>query len=233
MIRKRILIIDDEEHILTMLRINMKTQGYDCMTALTGEEGLRLSREYQPDLILLDVMLPGIDGVEVCRRLKKDDFLKRIPVLMLSAKSQGKDKITGLEGGADDYITKPFSLKELFLRIKAALRQVDILTAESQQVLSAGSLILNNELYEATSGLNKIEVTLTEFRILLLLMKNKGTAVSRETLITEILERESSEGGRTLDVHIRNLRKKLQAAGVSGAAIETIRGTGYVIREHG
>ena len=227
--KKRILIIDDEEHIVQLLRINMKTHGFDCASAFSGEEGLALIPEYNPDLILLDVMLPGIDGVEVCRRLKNNSETKRIPVLMLSARSQGRDKITGLEGGADDYITKPFSLQELFLRIKAALRQVDLLTKDQNPVFTAGTLLLDTEKYLVTSRERKIDLTLTEFRILNVLLKNMNSVVLRETLIKDIFNKDPLNGGRAVDVHIRNIRRKLSESNVAGCTLETVRGSGYKI----
>ncbi len=229
--KKQILIIDDEEHILEMLRINMRTHGYDCITALSGEEGINLVRKLHPDLILLDVMLPGVDGVETCRILKNGEKTKRIPILMLSAKSQGQDKITGLKGGADDYITKPFSLQELFLRINAALRQVDLLTSDQKFIFSSGTLLLNSEKYQVISKGNKIDFTLTEFRILHLLIKQKNSIVSRQILHTEIFSKNYADGGRAIDVHIRNIRIKLEANKVEGFFIETIRGAGYRLCE--
>lgn len=229
--RKQILIIDDEEHILEMLRINMRTHGYGCTTALSGEEGINLVRKLHPDLILLDVMLPGIDGVETCRILKSGEETKRIPILMLSAKSQGQDKITGLKGGADDYITKPFSLQELFLRINAALRQVDLLTSDQKIIFSSGTLLLNSEKYQVISKGHKIDFTLTEFRILHLFLKQKNSIVSRQTLQTEIFSKNYADGGRAIDVHIRNIRKKLEANKAEGFFIETIRGAGYRLCE--
>ncbi len=228
---KKILIIDDEEHILEMLRINMRTHGYSCKTATSGEEGLALLSGYQPDLILLDVMLPGIDGVEVCKQLKDNDEYKRIPVLMLSAKSEGNDRIAGLEGGADDYITKPFSIKELFLRINAALRQVELLTSVKQSIYTAGSLTLDVDKYMITSCGERIDLTLTEFRILHLLLSKKGTAVPRELLLTEIFGKSEDVFGRSLDVHIRNIRKKLDNSMTEGVSLQTVRGTGYMLCE--
>lgn len=227
-----ILIIDDEEHILRMLEMNVRNKGYSCLTALSGEEGLSLAFEHLPDLILLDVMLPGISGVEVCRQLKEDSRTRRIPVVMLSAKSEGKDKIKGLLGGADDYITKPFSIEELFLRIAASLRQVDILTGNTQPVIfSVGSLTLNTGKYQLHSNGIKIDLTLTEFRILHKLMEKKETIISRETLIREIIGKEPEDSGRTLDVHIRNIRRKFSDAEVQGCRIETLRGSGLKISE--
>jgi len=210
-----------------MLEMNMKTHGYDSRSACTGEEALSLAEEVRPDLILLDVMLPGIDGLEVCRRLKEKPSTRKIPVIMLSAKSQGQDKINGLLEGADDYITKPFSLEELFLRIRAALRQVELLTAETGKTFTSGTLTLDAEKYLVTSGDRRIDLTLTEFRILYRLLKNQGQVVERDALNREIFGKETEEVGRSMDVHIRNVRKKLDEASVTGFRIETVRGIGY------
>ena len=228
---RKILVVDDETHIQEMLRINMKSHGYECLSAYTGEEGLTIAREEMPDLILLDVMMPGIDGVETCRRLKADKDLRAIPVIMVSAKSQGQDKIKGLEGGADDYITKPFSIHELFLRIKASIRQVDFLTAGSSGILKVGSLSLDTNRHKVSSDGKSIDLTLKEFRILNLLMKERGILISRDRLIQEVFAMDPAQMGRTLDVHVRNIRKKLEALNVSGCEIETIRGKGFRIND--
>ncbi|MBI9103296.1 MAG: response regulator transcription factor [Spirochaetales bacterium] len=226
----KILIVDDEQHILQMLQMNMRTQGYDSITAETGEDALELARTESPDLILLDVMLPGIDGVETCRILKADPETKRIPILMISARSEGQDKITGLLSGADDYITKPFSLEELFLRIKASLRQVELLTAStSPTTYRKGSLELSTEKYQVTSGSERIDLTLTEFRILHYLLKKSGALIPRDTMIQAIFEQEPAEVGRSFDVHLRNIRKKLAEHQVEGCDIETVRGKGFTI----
>ncbi|MBB6482116.1 response regulator transcription factor [Spirochaeta isovalerica] len=225
---KTILIVDDEKHILTMLEMNMKARGFNSLTAESGEEALEIALKKSPDLILLDIMLPGIDGVEVCRRLKEDERTKRIPVLMVSAKSEGKDKITGLKSGADDYVTKPFNLEELYLRINAALRQVELLTSSPVPVLlSLGNITLDKEKFLVRAADEKIELTQTEFRILLILLQHKGLTVSRERLAREIFDLSPEEMGRTLDVHIRNLRKKLDEKGARGCEIITIRGEGF------
>ncbi len=224
---QKILIVDDEDHILQMLRMNMKRQGFLAVCAESGEEALALCHSEKPDLILLDVMLPGIDGVETCRRLKENPESRSIPVIMLSAKSQGQDKIEGLQGGADDYVTKPFSLEELFLRIRAALRQVDLLRGERTSCFRCGSLNLDAERYQVSSGDLKIDFTMTEFRILHLLIKTPDRTVSRETLCRQIFEKEPDEIGRTLDVHLRNIRKKLDENKVENCEIQTLRGEGF------
>jgi len=225
---KTILIVDDERHILTMLEMNMKARGFKSLTAERGDIALELAQTEQPDLILLDVMLPGLDGVEVCRRLKGDERTNRIPVLMVSAKSEGKDKISGLESGADDYITKPFNLEELFLRIRAALRQVELLTASAQSpLISLGNLTLDRERLLVRAGKEKIDLTQTEFRLLLTFLQNRGETVSRDRLGKDVFGLVPEEMGRTLDVHLRNLRKKLGEGGARGCEIITIRGEGF------
>lgn len=229
---KTILIVDDEMHIVQMLEMNMRTQGYKSIVAYSGEECLVVLEKQRPDLILLDIMLPGIDGIETCRRIKSENRTKTIPVIMLSAKSQQKDIIIGLEGGADDYITKPFSLQELFLRIQATLRQVEILKADSSRLYVIGDFQLDADHYSITIKNRKIEVTLTEFRILHLLCKHQNEMVSREDLITEVFEVDPASMGRAIDVHIRNIRKKLQDNACTNCQIETIRGSGYKITEY-
>lgn len=229
---KTILIVDDEIHILQMLKMNMKARGYKSLTAENGEEALNIARNELPDLILLDVMLPGMDGIEVCRILKDDERTKRIPILMVSAKSEGKDKVSGFRGGANDYISKPFNLEELYLRIEAALKQVELLSTPSRpQPLVQGNLVLDLEKYLVTVADVKLDMTPTEFRILSMLLKNNGKTLSREELIEEIFDLSPSEIGRTLDVHLRNIRKKLNDNGVDGCVIKTIRGQGFRIEE--
>ncbi|MBF9016828.1 MULTISPECIES: response regulator transcription factor [unclassified Oceanispirochaeta] len=225
--KQKILIVDDEDHILQMLRMNMKKQGFDSFCVESGEEALSICESEKPDLILLDVMLPGIDGVETCRRLKNHPDSRSIPVIMLSARSQGQDKINGLMGGADDYITKPFSLEELFLRIRAALRQVALLREEKAVEFRCGSLVLNAERYQVISDDSKIDFTLTEFRILHLMMKSTDRTVSREILCRDIFEKDPGEIGRTMDVHFRNIRKKLTDNMVKDCEILTLRGEGF------
>lgn len=226
---KTILIVDDEKHILQMLEMNMKARGYKSLTAEEGNSALQLASQEKPDLILLDVMLPGMDGLEICRRLKSNNETERIPVLMVSAKSEGKDKITGLRGGADDYITKPFNLEELYLRIEAALRQVEVLTSPpAPSILRLGELALDKDKILVTWSDEKIDLTLTEFKILQMLMREKGRTVSRDDMAGSIFGISPSEMGRSLDVHLRNLRKKLNEAGAI-CEIQTIRGQGFQI----
>lgn len=229
--QKSILIVDDEEHIVQMLDINIRNQGYRSIRAFSGEAALETVRTDPPDVILLDVMMPGIDGIEVCRRLKDNPATWQIPVIMVSAKSEEQDRINGLEGGADDYVTKPFNLQELFLRIRAALRQVELLSWSRKDTYRLGSLELDTKKYQVTSRDTRIDLTLTEFRILQLLLQQVHHVISRETMIREVFERDPSEMGRSIDVHVRNLRKKLDEAGVEACSIGTVRGVGYVISD--
>ncbi len=229
--KRRVLIVDDEDHIVQMLDINMRTQGYESICVNSGEQALDAAAKLHPDIILLDVMMPEMDGLEVCRRLKADPETRSIPVIMVSAKSEERDKIAGLMGGADDYITKPFNLQELFLRIKAALRQVDILSRAQGVHYEIGSVTLDTQKYQVTASGDRIDLTLTEFRILHMLFQNAGSVVSREALIREVFEKDPAEMGRTVDVHVRNIRKKLDSAQAKACRIDTIRGIGYMIKD--
>ncbi len=226
-IKKKILIVDDEEHIVRMLDINVRTQGYESICAYDGGEALAAAEHAHPDIILLDVMMPEMDGIEVCRRLKSNPLTRAIPVIMVSAKSEEHDKIAGLIGGADDYVTKPFNLQELFLRIEAALRQVAILTGAGDSVYTAGSVILDSGRYLVTCRGQRIDLTLTEFRILHHLFRERGSIVSRSLLIKDIFNMEPAQMGRSMDVHIGNLRRKLENSGADDCRIETVRGVGY------
>jgi two-component system, OmpR family, alkaline phosphatase synthesis response regulator PhoP len=229
--KQKILIVDDEEHIVKMIDINVRAQGYESICAYNGEQALEEAVSRKPDIILLDVMMPGMDGIEVCRRLKAQPNTRSIPVIMVSAKSEEHDKIAGLQGGADDYVIKPFNLEELFLRIRAALRQVEILSGSNDGVYQIGSVQLDTQKYQVTSEGTRIDLTLTEFRMLHMFFQQPGNIVTRGTLISELFEREPSKIGRSLDVHIGNLRKKLDAANAYGCGIETVRGIGYTIHE--
>lgn len=228
---KRVLIVDDEEHIVQMLDINVRTQGYKSICTYNGKEALEAARHEHPDVILLDVMMPEIDGIEVCRQLKSNPSTWHIPVIMVSAKSEEQDKINGLEGGADDYITKPFNFQELFLRIRAALRQVELLSRSQQTMFHVGSVELDTRKYKVSSNGKKLDLTLTEFRILHLLIQQSNQVVSRDKLVREVFDREPNEIGRTVDVHVRNLRKKLEQVQTEGCTIETVRGVGYAVKE--
>ncbi|MEG0852791.1 MAG: response regulator transcription factor [Angelakisella sp.] len=228
---KKVLIVDDEPHIMELLRMNMRQNGYDCLCVASGEDALTAVRAYHPDVVLLDVMLPGISGLEVCRQIKQDKALVRIPVLLLTARSEENDRVTGLDVGADDYICKPFSIRELLARINAAIRRTAELggqePAEESSSIVVKDLVLDLRRHTACRDGNPVELTLTEFKLLSLLAAAEGGVVPRETLIGDLWVGESFEA-RSLDVHIRNLRRKLDDSSENlERYISTVRGVGY------
>lgn len=219
-----ILVVDDELPILQMLEMNLKMQGFDVLTATSGTSCIEMAGRFTPDLILLDIMMPGIDGIETCSILKERRDLSHIPVIMVSAKSEQHDRIAGLRSGADDYVTKPFNLIELSLRIKAALRQVEILKERMRTSYELGDLRLDASSYEVTVSQVAIDLTLTEFRILYHLIASGQQPVSKERIAAEVFSKQADQTGRTIDVHIRNLRRKLER---SRCEVTTVRGFGY------
>jgi len=228
---RKILVVDDEAHIVELLVMNLKQNGYDTCTASDGREVLEAAVAARPDLVLLDLMLPGLGGLEVCRQLRADPRTSRIPVIMLTAKSEESDKVIGLGIGADDYITKPFGLRELFARIEVALRRAD---RDGSQASSgpyrAGMLTVDVDGHAVSLDGSGISLSPTEFALLSALAKKSDRTVRRADLAAEAGLAEGEEAGRSLDVHMRNLRKKL--GGADGRQlIQTVRGIGY--RLHG
>ena len=226
--KQRILIVDDERNILELLRYNLESAGYEVDDAMTGEACLEKAMEQPPDLILLDLMLPGMDGMETCKRLKSANETAQVPIIMLTAKSEEIDKVLGLELGADDYITKPFGVRELLARVKALLRRTTGLSQEASPVLQSRGLQMDTETYQAYSNGEKLQLTLKEFELLRFLLENKGKVITRDKLLDKIWGYEYVGESRTVDVHIRHLRQKL---GEAGNAIETVRGIGYRFHE--
>lgn len=226
----KILIVDDEEHIVELLKFNLEVKGYKVLCAYDGVDGFNLAKEEKPDLVLLDLMLPGIDGIEVCRRMKSDSELKKTPVIMLTAKNLEQDKIKGLEIGADDYMTKPFSVKELMARIKAVLRRFDLAREPEAEVLYIGELKIDIENYEVFKNQEKLDLTLKEFELLKVLSVNRSKVLSRNYLLDKIWGYEYFGETRTVDVHIRHLRKKIEDNDRNPQYIETVRGIGYKIK---
>ena len=218
-----ILAVDDEVHILELISFNLKAAGYHVVTALTGEEALKRCEVERPSLVLLDIMLPGIDGLEVCRRLKGDRMTSNIPIIMLIARGDEVDKILGLELGADDYITKPFSVRELGARVKSLLRRVAPQQESEPQTLRAGDIMIDITNYEAFKGGEKLSLTLKEFELLKVLVLSRGKVLTRDFLLYRIWGYEYYGETRTVDVHIRHLRQKLGEE----PYIETVRGVGY------
>lgn len=232
---ERILVIEDEMHIQELLQYNLEKNGYKVTLADNGIEGLNEALTNVPDLILLDLMLPGMDGLEVCKRLRSEKHTKKLPILMLTAKSEELDKILGLELGADDYITKPFSIKELIARIRASLRRVseekfDIHAEESKSsILKIKNIEIDIEKYEVRKDGEKVILTLKEFELLRILIENQGKVLTRDFLLDKIWGYDYVGETRTVDVHIRHLRQKIEDDEEMGQIIETIRGVGYRI----
>ncbi len=225
---KNILIIEDEKDIIEMLRFNLSKEGFTVSSALSGEEGLRLARSNPPNLILLDLMLPGINGLDICKLLKSDDKTGHIPIVMLTAKDEDIDIVTGLEVGADDYITKPFSPKILIARLRAVLRRHQLKGEEKEPSIKIGSLLIDPGKYTVTLENKNLQLTATEFQLVYTLAKRPGWVFSRTQLVDKIRGEDHIISDRAVDVQIANLRKKL---GKFGDYIETVRGAGYKFKE--
>ena len=222
MAKCRILIIDDEKDLLDLIGYTLQKEGFTANVAFDGETGLASALKEVPDLVIVDLMLPGIDGLEVCRRLRANNRTCHIPIIMLTAKTAETDRIVGLELGADDYVTKPFSPRELAARIKAVLRRT--LPAIAPSVIHHGDLAIDINSREARCEGEALDLTASEFRLLHFLAMNPGRALSRAELIDGALGKEVSVIDRTIDVHIASIRKKM---GDCGKFIQTVRGFGY------
>jgi two-component system phosphate regulon response regulator PhoB len=224
---KRILVADDEPDVLQLVSGNLKNAGYNVLKAEDGLTALNQARDTLPSLIVLDLMLPEMSGLEVCKVLKKEPATSQIPIIMLTAKAEEVDRIVGLELGADDYITKPFSPRELVLRVKSVMRRAASAGEFSDQ-LSLGDIRIDRSRYAITIGGKPVDFTATEFKLLALLIERRGRVQSRDTLLNDVWGYESAIDTRTVDTHIRRLREKL---GKSADCIETIRGFGYRVTE--
>jgi two-component system alkaline phosphatase synthesis response regulator PhoP len=226
---EKILIIDDELHIVELLRYNLEANGYKVNFSLNGREGLNIAFDKKPDLILLDIMLPELDGFDVCKEIKRNKETESTPIIMLTAKSEEFDKILGLELGADDYITKPFSVRELLARIKAVMRRN--IKEEQEQSLNFGELFIYLDKHEVVKKGEKIELTLKEFELLRLLVMNRGKVLTRDFLLDKVWGYEYYGETRTVDVHVRHLRQKIEDDDRNPRYIETVRGIGYKFKE--
>src|SRR3954463_4599735 len=223
----RILIVEDEEDVVDMLTLNLrKAGGFTVATAADGAEGLRKAREELPALVILDLMLPKMPGLEVAKILKSDPGTSHIPIIMLTAKAEEVDRIVGLEFGADDYVTKPFSPRELLLRIKAILRRGP--GEQGDGKITRGSITIDAARHRVLVGGKPVVLTAVEFKLLSMLMQRPGRVQARDRLLNEVWGYESAIDTRTVDTHVRRLREKL---GKSASAIETVRGFGYRLRE--
>lgn len=233
MINQRILVIEDEANIQELLKYNLEKNNYNVTVADNGIDGLNEALANVPDLILLDLMLPGLDGLEVCKRLRMEKRTKKVPILMITAKSEELDKVLGLELGADDYITKPFSIKELVARIRATMRRIDNdktgepSVEETGKILKVKDIEIDCEKYEVRKNGEKIALTLKEFELLKMLIENKGKVLTRDFLLDRIWGYDYMGETRTVDVHIRHVRHKINDEEDSRQMIETIRGVGY------
>lgn len=226
MTKGKVLIVDDEEHICELIKFNLQKDGYDCICVFNGLDALKKAREERPDIILLDLMLPELDGYDVCREIRKDEVIHSIPIIMLTAKGEELDKILGLELGADDYITKPFSVREMVARVKAILRRT-VSIHKNNNYYKFGNIEINFEKHSIKKSGEKVELTLKEFELLEVLIRNKGNVMTRDFLLDNIWGYEYVGETRTVDVHIRHLRKKIEEDDKNPKYIETIRGIGY------
>lgn len=225
---KKILIIDDEIHIVELLKFNLENNGYKVDYSYDGFDGYLKTKEFQPDLILLDWMLPNISGIDLLKKIRSDETLEQTPVIMLTAKNMEEDKLEGLQDGADDYITKPFSVKEVLARITSVLRRYKYTSNEKVEILKTDGIQVNVNKHIVTKNGQEIELTLKEFQILKLLIENKGNVLTRTFLLDKIWGYDYYGETRTLDVHIRHLRKKI--GDNDSKLIETVRGVGYKIK---
>jgi two-component system phosphate regulon response regulator PhoB len=224
--RPRVLIIEDERALTKVLSYNLEREGYEAILAHDGQEGLRKAQTLLPDLILLDLMLPILNGLEVCRELRAGDRTRDIPIIMLTAKAEETDQIVGFSMGADDYVTKPFSVKVLLQRIKALQRRVEV-GAEATDVIEHLGVRIDRVRHRATAEGRELALTPTEFRLLECLVRQPGRAFTRHQLMDAAIGEGAIVLERTIDVHIKTLRKKLGASDL----IETVRGIGYRFRE--
>lgn len=225
-----ILIIEDDENIQELLRFNLQSNGYDVLCASDGLAGVALARDNIPDLILLDLMLPKMDGLDVCRAVKSDSAISGVPIIMLTAKGSETDKVLGLELGADDYLTKPFSIRELMARIKVVLRRntKETESVEPGKLISIDSLIIDVEKHVVHRDGEEFQLTLKEFELLKELVANRGKVLTRNYLLDTIWGYDYYGETRTVDVHVRHLRKKIETD--QHQYIETVRGIGYKVR---
>ncbi|MGB3366198.1 MAG: response regulator transcription factor [Acidaminobacteraceae bacterium] len=226
----KILIVEDEINIVELIKFNLEENGYDVVFATNGEDGLNKAFEEMPDLILLDLMLPIIDGIDVANRIKNSKSLRDTPIIMLTAKSSETDKIVGLEIGADDYITKPFSVRELLARVKVVLRRYNkTKDLDSNKHFEINGLIIDDEKHEVSRDDKVYALTLKEYDLLRMLAQNRGKVLSRNFLLDEIWGYDYFGETRTVDVHIRHLRSKIDDE-ENGKIIETVRGVGYKVK---
>lgn len=225
--KELIYAVEDEVHIQQLVKFNLEANGYKVICFESGERLMEEVKSSMPDLFILDLMLPGMDGLEVCKQLRTSPRTKNIPIIMLTAKSEEFDKVLGLELGADDYITKPFSVRELAARVKAMLRRVANAAPAADETIRHGDISIDPVRHEVYKNGNLIEMPLKEFELLKMLLLNKGKVLSRELLLEKIWGFDYYGETRTVDVHIRYIRQKIEDDDSNPVYIETIRGVGY------
>jgi two-component system phosphate regulon response regulator PhoB len=228
MAKAHVLVVDDEEDILELVRYNLGKEGHRVTCVATGEEALEAAKDGSPDLIVLDLMLPGVDGLDVCKILKQDPRTAAIPVVMLTAKGEESDIVTGLELGADDYVTKPFSPRVLLARVKAVLRRKSAEAAEEPEVIRIHDLVIHKGRHEVLLGGTPLDLTYTEFRLLYFLARRPGWVFTRSQIIDAVRGDNYPVTDRAVDVQVAGLRKKL---GSGADYVETVRGVGYRFKE--
>jgi two-component system phosphate regulon response regulator PhoB len=222
-VRPKVLVVDDEPEAVELVEFNLKQAGFDVAIAADGAEALKKARGLMPSLIVLDLMLPEVDGLEVCKMLRRDSATSKVPIIMLTAKAAEIDRILGLELGADDYITKPFSPRELVLRVKRILQRGQAPDQE-QERLKFGELLIDGPRHLVSWRGKKVDLTATEFKLLMLLAQRRGRVQSRDQLLRDVWDYQSAIDTRTVDTHMRRLREKL---GPASKYLDTVRGVGY------
>ncbi len=227
----RVLVVEDERDVADLIRYNLTKEGYDVVVAPTGSDALKQAREVHPDLVLLDIMVPQLNGWEVCRRLKQDVETKNIPVIMVTGRVEEGDKVLGFEMGADDYVTKPFSPRELLARIRAVARRGRSGDVEKKPHVKIGDLEIDRYRFEIRMKGRPVELTPKEFELLAILAGAPGRVFGREELLDAVWGRDGFVEPRTVDVHVARLRAKFTAAKLPAPGVETVRGVGYRVRE--
>jgi two-component system, OmpR family, alkaline phosphatase synthesis response regulator PhoP len=223
--KKTILVVDDEKDLLDLIEYNLRKEGFDVLKAENGEDGIQMAKEHNPDLVLLDIMMPKMDGIEVCDLMKKDPKLKQIPIIFLTARGDEKTEVEGLNKGGDDYITKPISTTKLISRIKAVLRRFDE-TEEKINKLQVHDLEIDKDRYIVTKGDEEFQLPRKEFELLYYLASRKGRVLDRQKLLNKVWGDNVYVVDRTVDVHVRKIREKL-----GDHYIETVKGVGYRFKE--
>ncbi|GLV57859.1 DNA-binding response regulator [Dictyobacter sp. S3.2.2.5] len=234
----KVLVVDDEDNIIELIRLGLRYEGFQVEVASDGEQGIALAQRIDPDLVILDVMMPGIDGLEVCRRLRGNPTTRDVPILMLTAKDEVGDRILGLQTGADDYLTKPFDFYELLERIKAILRRQsraksapgEMKGVDADQLLQCGDLTMNTATREVTRNGQMIELTATEYNLLQLFMAHPRQVLDRQTILNRVWGYDFLGETNIIEVYVRYLREKIEDTPSSPRLIVTVRGVGYVLK---